>query len=289
MLRALIIAVLACAFPTSPNPTGATAPVETSTAAPAPAATVPSLTHDSEAEQELMKLANDARAHAGLPPLKADEGLAEAAREHAAALARENQLSHQLAGEPPLKQRLAKSSLQLDRAGENVAYDVGVEQAHQGLMHSPPHRANLLNTSYNVAGFAVVHEGPRLYVVQDFGHSLPQHTAEQAEKITIDVIKRMRAQGGRSRIAQLQAKHSDGLQEAACSMAQQDRLETHSLTKFNRPKYILSYATMQPEVLAPSATKAVEDAAVRSFSLGVCYGRTPTYPSGTFWIAMLFY
>jgi uncharacterized protein YkwD len=245
--------------------------------------------HDEQAEQELLKLANEARSHAGLPPLKLDEGLNEAAREHAKALARENQLSHQLAGELPLKQRLAKSSLPLDRAGENVAYDVGIEQAHQGLMHSAPHRANLLNTSYNVAGFAVVHEGPRLYVVQDFAHSVPLRTPDQAEKITVDVIKRMRAQGGHSKMPQLQARHSDALQESACSMAQQDKLETHSLTKFSRPRYILSYATMHPEDLSPSATRAVEDGKVRSLSLGVCFARSTTYPSGTYWIAMLFY
>jgi len=290
MLTALIL-VLACASPASSTSPADASPAVASVAA-RPDTVAPeaaSVGHDAAAEQELLDLANAARAHAGLPPLRVDEGIAEAAREHAEELARENQLSHQFAGEPPLKQRLARSPLQLDRTGENVAYDVGVEQAHEGLMHSPPHRANLLNTSYNVAGFAVVHEGRRLYVVQDFAHGVPPRSADQAEKVTIEVVKRMRAQGGQSKMSQLQARHSDDLQEAACSMAQQDRLETHSLTRFSRPRYILSYATMQPEVLAPSATKAVEDGRVRSFSLGVCFARTPTYPTGTYWIAMLFY
>jgi len=241
---------------------------------------------DSPAEHELLRLANESRARAGLPPLKVDEGLTAAAREHAEAMARKRQLSHQLEGEPPLTQRLARSALQLARVGENVAYDVGVEQAHRGLMHSPPHRANLLNASYNVVGFAAVRNGCRLYVVQDFAHSVPAYSSNQAEEITTDAIQRLPKQGGES---PLQARHSDVLEEAACSMAKQDRLETHSLTRLNRPRYILSYNTMQPEVLAPSTTRAMEDGALRSFSLGVCFSRTPTYPNGAYWIAVLFY
>jgi hypothetical protein len=215
-----------------------------------------------------------------------DAGLAEAAREHAAALAREKHLSHQFDAELPLLQRVAKSPLHLDKAGENVAYDLGVEQAHEGLMHSPPHRANLLNASYNVAGFAVVRTGRRLYVVQDFGHSVPAYPVEKAESIAIGAIQRMR---GQYRLPALKARRETVLQRAACSMAQQDRLETHSLASLNRPKYILSYAIMQPEMLTPSAGTAVSDGSVRSFSLGACYGRTATYPNGTYWVAMLFY
>lgn len=288
MLWALIF-LLACASPPNAAPAGGSSEVAANLPDAAPDYATTSMIPDSQAERQLLDLANQARTRAGLPPLKADEGLTAAAREHAAAMARERQLSHQLQGEPPLKQRLAESPLPLSRVGENVAYDVGVEQAHQGLMHSPAHRANLLNTSYNVAGFAVVRNAGRLYVVQDFAHSLPAYSTERAEKITVDAIKRLRGQGGHSRMSPLQARHSDVLEEAACSMAQQDRLETHSLARLNRPRYILSYNTMQPEVLAPSATRAVEDGAVRSFSLGVCFSRTPTYPNGTYWIAMLFY
>jgi uncharacterized protein YkwD len=252
---------------------------------PAPDTTAPSAS-DADAERELLLLANDARARVGVPPLQVDAGLAEAAREHVAILVHKQQLSHQFDGEPPLLQRVSKSTLHLDKAGENVAYDIGVEQAHEGLMHSPPHRANLLNASYNVAGFAVVHTGRRLYVVQDFGHSVPAYPVEKAESIAIGAIQRLR---GQYRLPALKARRETVLQRAACSMAQQDRLETHSLASLHRPKYILSYAIMQPEMLTPSAGKAVSDGSVRSLSLGACYGRTATYPNGTYWVAMLFY
>jgi uncharacterized protein YkwD len=81
-------------------------------ALPALAATPvsPSVTNDPTAEQKLFELANQARVRTVLAPLHADDGLTEAAREHAAAIAERQQLSHQLPGEAPLAQRLATST-----------------------------------------------------------------------------------------------------------------------------------------------------------------------------------
>ena len=92
-------------------------------------------------------------------------------RAHATEMAAQQQLSHQFPGEPSLLTRLTKNSnLHLDAAAENVAYASTVDQAHDVLMHSPPHRENLLNPGYNVGGFSVVRSGSVLYVTEDFGH-----------------------------------------------------------------------------------------------------------------------
>src|SRR5271166_3659124 len=63
--------------------------------------------YDAEAERQLFDLANQARAQAGVAPLQMDEGLTQAARAHAAEMARQQQLSHQFADEPALAERLA--------------------------------------------------------------------------------------------------------------------------------------------------------------------------------------
>ena len=133
-----------------------------------------SLEFDSQAEQEILELANHSRQQAGAPSLTMDSGLTHAARVHAQAMLEARQLSHQFDGEPSLPQRLAAATaLQLDQEGENVALDIDPAQAEQHLMLSPPHRANLLNPAYNVVGMGVIRSGDRLYVVQDFGHALP--------------------------------------------------------------------------------------------------------------------
>jgi uncharacterized protein YkwD len=237
--------------------------------------------YDAEAERELFDLANQARAQAGVAPLQMDDGLTQAARAHAAEMATQQQLSHQFAGEPALAQRLAANcTLHLDQAGENVSLAGNVDQSHQGLMHSPPHRENLLNPGYNVAGFGVVRAGYSLYVAQDFAHSLPAYSPRQAGGLVSGSIARTRRDGN---LPQLQWMDSDAAQAAACSMARADSLKTPA----PRGSYILRYTTAQPETLPDAAAKAIEDRAVHTFSVGTCYARTNNYPNGVYWVTLV--
>ncbi len=136
-----------------------------------------------QSEEQLLALANQARRRAGAPPLTIDAGLTNAARIHAEAMLTARQLSHQFNNEPSLPQRLAdRTALQLDREGENVAIDYDADHGHEHLMLSPPHRANLLNPAYNVVGLGVVRSGDRLYIVQDFGHALPNYSSARGER-----------------------------------------------------------------------------------------------------------
>jgi uncharacterized protein YkwD len=237
--------------------------------------------YDAEAERELFDLANQARAQAGIAPLQMDEGLIQAARAHAAAMAAQQQLSHQFAGEPPLAQRLAANcTLHLDQAGENVSLASSVDQSHQGLMHSAPHRGNLLNPGYNVAGFGVVRAGSSLYVAQDFGHSLPAYSPRQAGGLVSGSIARTRREAN---LPQLQWMDSDAAQEAACTMARTDSLKTPA----PRGAYILRYTTAEPETLPAQAAQAIEGRAVHTFSVGTCYARSNSYPNGVYWVTLV--
>jgi len=84
------------------------------------------------------------------------------------------QLSHQFSGEADLMQRLRQTGLPLDSVGENVAYHASVEKAFAALMNSAPHRENLLDPRFNLAGMAAFWSDGRLYVVQDFAHQAPR-------------------------------------------------------------------------------------------------------------------
>jgi len=237
--------------------------------------------YDAAAERELFDLANQARAQAGVGPLQLDDGLTQAARAHAAQMAGQQQLSHQFAGESSLAQRLAAScNLHLDQAGENVSFAGSVEQSHQSLMHSTPHRANLLNPAFNVAGFGVVWAGNSLYVAQDFGHSLPAYSPRQAGGLVTGSIARMRREAN---LPQLQWMDSDTAEAAACSMARADSLKTAAF----RGSYVVRYTTAQPEILPDAAAKAVEDRAVHAFSVGTCYARSNSYPNGVYWVTLV--
>jgi uncharacterized protein YkwD len=236
---------------------------------------------DAEAERELFDSANQARAQAGIAPLQMDAGLTQAARAHAAVMAGQRQLSHQFNGEPSFAERLAANcTLHLDQAGENVSVAGSVEQSHQGLMHSPPHRENLLNPAYNVAGFGVVHAGASIYVAQDFGHSLPAYSPRQAGGLVSGSIARMRREAN---LPQLQWMDSDTAENAACSMARADSLKTVA----SHGSYIVRYTTAQPQILPDAAAKVIEDRAVHTFSVGTCYARTSSYPNGVYWVTLV--
>jgi uncharacterized protein YkwD len=242
--------------------------------------------YDAEAEQQLLSLANQARARAGLLPLQPEEGLTQAARQHAFALAARQQLSHQFPGEPSLAQRLATgSSLHLSQAGENVASAANVEQAHEDLMLSPPHRANLLNPAYNVAGFAVVRSGYTLYVTQDFGQGSITHSADVSDDIVATMVSRMRASAG---LPQLQRVDGRTVQAAACSMAQADSLAI-PLAREITSRYVLRYTSMQLDTVPDNASKFIGDRAIHKFSAGSCYSRTTRYPNGVYWVVLTFY
>ena len=248
-----------------------------------PAAVPRSTYYDVAAERRLLDLANRDRMKAGLAPLQKDEGLTRAAREHATAMAAQQKLSHQLAGEPSLVHRLAANSkTHLDQTGENVAFAGSVDQAQDNLMHSPPHRANLLNAGYNVAGFSVVRRGSLLYVTQDFGHSLPNRSDTEAEVLVGRSVDRMRAQ---SRLPGLERMDGKEAASMACAMAEADSLRTPG----PRARAVLRYTTSEPGLVPESAARVIKDRSLAAFAAGSCYARTPTYPTGVYWVVILFF
>jgi uncharacterized protein YkwD len=239
---------------------------------------------DNEAEKELLKMANTDRARLGLKPLKMDDGLARAARSHAAEMASKHQLSHQFSGEPALVDRIATTStLHLERAGENVALATTAEDAHEALMSSPPHRDNLLSPNFNVAGFGVFRSGTRLYVAQDFGSSMATYSVRQAQQLVSASVEQLRAQ---ARMPKLQRVDNSSMQSSACSMAQAD-----SLTGPNPApgSYMLRYTSMNPDTIPSQISKVIAKRGLHAYSAGTCYARTQKYPNGAYWVVLAFY
>jgi uncharacterized protein YkwD len=240
--------------------------------------------YDLQAERQLLEMANTERVHAGLAPLKMDDGLVRAARAHAAEMASQNQLSHQFSGEPSLPQRLAASStLRLEREGENVAVASNPDDAHQALMSSPPHRDNLMSPNFNVAGFGVFRRGHMLYVAQDFGSSLPSYSVRQAEELVSASVEQLRSQ---AKMPRLQRVDNGNTQSSACAMAQADSLSAAAPPP---GAYMLRYTSMTPEALPSNISKVIATRGLHTYSAGTCYAKTHKYPSGAYWVVLVFY
>jgi uncharacterized protein YkwD len=120
----------------------------------------------------LIDLTNRERGGAGLPALRADGRLMQAAQLQAEQVAAAGRLEHTLADAryPHLSDRLAAAGYEWQAAGENLAFG-SRDAAHavEGWMQSAGHRANILNATYTEIGTAyLVDPNGRPYYVQVF-------------------------------------------------------------------------------------------------------------------------
>ncbi|HUG93950.1 MAG TPA: CAP domain-containing protein [Planctomycetaceae bacterium] len=106
-------------------------------------------------ERAVLELTNARRVQAGLPPLTADPRLVRAARQHSANMARHNTISHTLDG-ATFVDRLRLAGYAHTAAGENCAQGQPTPAAAvESWMHSPGHRANILNPRYTDIGIGI--------------------------------------------------------------------------------------------------------------------------------------
>lgn len=118
-------------------------------------------------EWRMLRLLNKDRKHHGLPPVRMQEDLRDVARKHSADMAEKDYFDHvNLQSESP-GDRLRGARVSDVVSGENLAkvggYANPTQFAERGLMNSPGHRANILNSSYNVVGIGVVRSRRKVY------------------------------------------------------------------------------------------------------------------------------
>lgn len=120
-------------------------------------------------ELEMLRLINTERAGAGLKPLSFDSLLMSVARLHSTDMLTRGYFSHHTPEGADPFQRLQKNGIRYHYAGENLALAPTLLKAHDGLMKSPGHRANILSPSYGRVGIGVMDAGVHgLMITQEF-------------------------------------------------------------------------------------------------------------------------
>jgi uncharacterized protein YkwD len=140
------------------------------------------------AEQYLFAAANEARANQGLPPLRLDPVLRKASELHAREMANHDAISHQFNGEPELATRGANAGAHFSLIAENVGEAPSSPIIHDLWMHSPGHRANLLDPNVDSIGIAIVTRKNQLYAVEDFARTVQILTLNQQERTVAGVL-----------------------------------------------------------------------------------------------------
>ena len=121
-------------------------------------------------EQELLAATNAERKQAGLAELTPAPKLFAAARAHAANMAKQDKLSHELDGQH-LPDRLQAAGYALAKAAENIAHNQSSpKEAVAAWMKSEGHKANLLDADVTEVGLAAAKNAAgEPYWVQVFG------------------------------------------------------------------------------------------------------------------------
>ena len=132
----------------------------------------------------IFQLTNQDRAAQGLRALAWSPELASAAGAHASLMAGRfhRELSHRYPGEPDLATRISQAGAHFSSVAENIAYGQSGPQLESAWMHSPPHRANILDPRMNAIGIAIVASGGMLYAVEDFAAAVTQLSPAAVEQ-----------------------------------------------------------------------------------------------------------
>lgn len=114
------------------------------------------LTPDPAAEMRTLELVNQERAKEGLRPLEFDDEMREVARAHSLEMFQLGYFAHNspVTGSP--FDRMRNAGVRFVIAGENLAYAPNAQIAHEGLMNSPGHRANILRREFGRVGIGVI-------------------------------------------------------------------------------------------------------------------------------------
>jgi uncharacterized YkwD family protein len=126
-------------------------------------------------ERRMVDLVNQERTRAGLPELKVNPELVLVAHLKAAEMVKNNYFSHASPTYGTPFEMMKQFGISYRTAGENLAGAPSVDLAHQNLMNSPGHRANILNGAFKEIGVGVVDVGARHAGVVDVGarHAVP--------------------------------------------------------------------------------------------------------------------
>jgi hypothetical protein len=141
------------------------------------------------AAEQLLALANQARAENGAGRLRWDPALTAAALKHCRRMAAEGPISHRYEGEADLASRTGQAGAHFNVIEENVAVGPSAAVIHAGWMNSPGHRSNLLSPDVDHVGIAVVASRGVLYAVADYSHGVESMGAREAEARVAGLIK----------------------------------------------------------------------------------------------------
>ncbi|MEZ0311986.1 MAG: CAP domain-containing protein [Myxococcota bacterium] len=244
-----------------------------------------------ETEQQIFDLVNRERREFGLPPVAWDERAAEVARGHSEDMRDNDFVGHVSPSTGGPSDRARAAGLASPLLLENVAFAHSADEAHAGLMNSPGHRANILNSEVTHVGIGVVMaaggSNPELYATELFTRVVGPVDLRSARTA---VQRALEAQRSRSKLAPLASdKALDSLaQSFAVALARSGgEAKPPSLERAAR-----RYATVTTEiVVVADADRASSERLLRhgatAIGIGVAQGRHPQLGDNAVYVVIM--
>ncbi|MBU0581486.1 MAG: CAP domain-containing protein [Candidatus Margulisbacteria bacterium] len=183
-----------------------------------------------EAEKLIFDLVNTARIKAKLNPLILSPQASDAARYHSEDMVAQKYFAHisPYNGQEFTQRLQENTDFAVTSIGENIAMDETLNNAHQSLMNSPAHRANILNPDFTHLGVGVAfktdHKGKVIYyLTEGFFSKIKDIKSEEYLNFILENINKQRQELGLDpfiinlALSELAEKHS-------LMMAEEDNL-----------------------------------------------------------------
>jgi uncharacterized protein YkwD len=246
-----------------------------------------------EAERRLLASVNRDRTAAGLPALVSDERLAAVARGYSEEMHRTRVVAHVSPTTGSAADRVRAANIRTAVVLENVARAYGVNEAHQGLMNSPGHRANLMSGIATHVGIGVAFgdqiSGRReIFITQVFTRVPPRIDPSKA----VETVRQKLQTARRPLVPAVQLR---GLaqQFADALAAGKSREEAYDAVRAQleglgrRYQRVGSVITATADLDSFDGAGVVAESVADEVGIGVAQGPHPEFGDGAIWIVIL--
>lgn len=247
----------------------------------------------SQAEHTMLDAVNRDRRAAGLGTLDWDDRLADVARAHSAEMQRTHVVAHISPTTGSAADRVKAAHIKTGMVLENVARAYGVHEAHQGLMNSPGHRANLMSPLANRIGIGIVFgdevSGRReMFVTQVFTRVPPKVDRGRAiEAVRKKIAAARPALDNRPELAQIAQQLADALAAGATRDQAYAQIKGKIDALNKQYKRVASVITASADLDGVDGPNLLGDAVADKLGIGVAQGPHPELGDNAVWIVLL--
>ena len=252
------------------------------------------VTTTDDAERRLLALVNRDRQAAGLHALVWDDKVTAVSRAHSEDMRRTKNVAHISPTTGSAADRVRAAKIKTAVVLENVARAYGIGEAHQGLMNSPGHRANITSRTATHVGIGVVFgeevSGRReIFITQVFTRVPPKVDPPLAA-----VTVQQRIQSATKKPIGANAKLAAIAQQLADSLAAgKTREQAYPLVKKQVDALGNTYARVGSVITAAADLDTLDgksligESTVDEIGVGIAQGPHPEIGEGAIWIVVL--